>query len=230
MRYQFRSSLFALAVMSAVPANSQTSAAPEVTMAESAEPNSNVTIAVEPALSDGRLIIKVAAQNRSTAPVRFGPGSMSITKAGGELVALVPLQRLVEEVNVAAGNLSGPATPGHASNSAYAAPSMPVNSEGRVDVSGYTGGMAVAPDETVRRAKRDRSRAEPAISREEADRQIGMLRAAILQDSTLQPQQIAAGQIVSEPLKFKKGEDRLLHLRLHIAGDEHSFTLAAPDK
>jgi hypothetical protein len=29
-------------------------------------------------------------------------------------------------------------------------------------------------------------------------------------------------------VKFKKGENRMLYLRVRIAGDEHSFTIAAP--
>jgi hypothetical protein len=44
----------------------------------------------------------------------------------------------------------------------------------------------------------------------------------------IQPGQIRVGQIVSQKLKFKKGEDRTLYLKIRIAGDEHSFTVAAP--
>ena len=207
------------------PASAQAPAAPKVTLAESAKPNSNVSIAVEPALSDGRLIVKVAVQNRSAAPVAFGPGNVAIAKAKGGAIAVTPLSKLIDEVNVAAG---APASGAHASGSAYSAPIMPVNSEGQTDVSGYTGGMAVAPDENVRRSRQRRPGREPAITREEADKQIGVLKAAILQDQMLQPKEIAAGQIVSEPLKFGKSESRLIHLWVRVAGDEHSFTVAAP--
>ena len=215
------------AILAALPASAaaQATAEPKVTLAESAKPNSNVSIAVEPALSDGRLIVKIAVQNRSAAPVAFGPGNVAIAKAKGEAIAVTPLARLIDEVNVAAG---APAASAHASGSAYSAPIMPVNSEGQTDVSGYTGGMAVAPDENVRRSRQSRPGSQPAITREEADKQIGALKAAILQDQTLQPRQIAAGQIVSEPLNFGKGESRLIHLWVRVAGDEHSFTLAAP--
>ena len=37
-------------------------------------------VAVEPALSDGRLIVKIAAQNRSAAPVPFGPANVTIAR------------------------------------------------------------------------------------------------------------------------------------------------------
>ena len=46
------------------------------------------------------------------------------------------------------------------------------------------------------------------------------LKHAILQDQTIAPGQIAVGQIVSEKLKFKKDEDRTLHLVVQIAGDD----------
>lgn len=107
---------------------------------------------------------------------------------------------------------------------------MPAAADGRVDVSSYTGGMGISGDENLRRSKSDRGKSKATISPVEANRQIQALNAAILQDQVLQPNQIAAGQIVSEPLKFKKSEDRTLHLRVHVASDEHGFTIMAPTK
>ena len=151
----------ALVVLSApASAQAQAPAAAKVTIAELARPNSNVSIAVEPTLSDGRLIVRIAVQNHSAAAVALGPGNVSIAKAKGGPIALIPLQRLIEEVDIAAG---GPATASHAGSAAYDAPILPVNSEGRVDVSGYTGGTSVAPDE--RCAGRDRPRPASRPSR-----------------------------------------------------------------
>ena len=215
------SALMAISVPAAAQAPAATGA-----VAESALANSSVSIAVEPALNDGRLVIKIAAQNRSKAAIPFGPASVSVAKPDGEAIALRPLDRLIDDVRVAAG-LAPVQVQG--TTGAYAAPIMPVNSEGQVDVSGYTGGMAVAPDENIRRV-RSRTKAKGSISAEDADRQIATLNAAILKDSTVQPGQVAAGQVVSEPLKFAKDEDRTLHLRIRIAGDEHGFTIAAPKK
>ena len=157
-------------------AQAQAPAAAKVTIAESAGPNSNVSIAVEPTLSDGRLIVRIAVQNHSAAAVALGPGNVSIAKAKGGPIALIPLQRLIEEVDIAAG---GPATASHAGSAAYDAPILPVNSEGRVDVSGYTGGTSVAPDERLRRSRSSKA-GVATISRDEADKQIGVLKAAIL--------------------------------------------------
>ena len=66
------------------------------------------------------------------------------------------------------------------------------------------------------------------IDRKTAEAQIAALKQAILQDQTIAPGQIAVGQVVSQKLKFAKGEDRTLHLRVRLGSDEHGFTIAAP--
>jgi hypothetical protein len=220
----------ALLACAETPAMAEAPAAPKMALAESALPSSKVSVAVEPALSDGRLIVKVAALNRSKAPVSFGPGNVRIARIDGSAIAITPVEALIADVRVAAGlpAATGPTTA--APSTTYASPQMNVTSQGQVDVRAYTGGMGVGADEAVRRAPPGQSKAKPTISVEQADQQIAALKLAILQDSTLKPGEIAAGQIVSEPLKFKKGADRTIHLWVQIAGDEHSFTLAAPAK
>ena len=190
-------------------------AAPEI--ADSKLANSTVSVAVEPQLNDGRLVIKVAAKNGSSAPVAFGPASVSISTVAGQPVALSSLSKLINDVRTAAP--AGDAL----TQGAYAMrqQSGAQDGSGRMDVTGYTGGSAIAPSETVRWSKH-------SIDPKTAEAQIAGLRQAILQDQTVAPGQIAVGQIVSEKLKFKKGEDRILHLVVHIAGDNHAFTIAAP--
>jgi hypothetical protein len=90
-----------------------------------------------------------------------------------------------------------------------------------MDVTGYSNSSAVGSTESVRWSK-------PSIDRKTADAQIAGLKLAILQDQTIAPGQIAVGQIVSQKLKFAKGEDRTIHVKVRIAGDEHGFTIAAP--
>ena len=216
------------ALLFSVPAFGEAPATQAV--AESALPHSSVSVLVEPALSDGRLVIRIAAQNRTTAPVAFGPGTVTLAKAAGEPIALRPLQRLVDDVRIAAGMPVEAAAGGAPTAGAYASPQMMSDTSGRVDVSGYTGGTALAGDEIIRRSNQRRSEAKPTISAQEAESQIAALKQVILQDSTVQPKQVAAAQVVSEKLKFKKGEDRTVHLWVRFAGDEHSFTLAAPEK
>ena len=203
-------------------------AAPAI--AESKLSHSSVSVAVDPQLNDGRVVIRIATKNATTAPVAFGPSSVSVAKPTGEAIALSSLQKLIDDVRVAAG-MPAEAAPGQALTAgAYAAPQIQVDGAGHPDVSGYTGGSAVAPGAIVSRTKQPSPKSKPSISRAAAEAQIAVLKQAILQDTTIQPGQIAVGQIVSEKLKFKKGEDRTLHLRVTIAGDEHGFTIAAPNE
>lgn len=180
---------------------------------------------VDPQLSDGRLVVKVAAKNLTAAPVPFGPASVSIDKPNGGAIALYPLQALINDVRLAAGMEFEETAGGRPTESSYSAPQLNVR-DGRVDPTGYTGGARIGQEEMLRRLPRRSTK--PTITREQAERQIGALKQAILQDSAVAPGQITVGQLVSEKLSFKKGEDRTLHLRIRIAGDEHAFTIAAP--
>jgi hypothetical protein len=196
-------------------------------VAESKLTHSSVSVVVDPQLNDGRLVIKIAAKNGTTAAIPFGPSSILITKPTGEAIAFNSLQQLVDDVRMAAGMAE--AAPGQAPTpGAYAAAQTQVDNAGHPDVSGYTGGSGIATNEIVRRTNRALPKSKPSIDRATAEAQIAALKQAILQDSTIRPGQITVGQLVSEKLTFKKGEDRTLHLRVRIAGDEHSFTVAAP--
>src|SRR3954451_16702714 len=203
-----------------------TAAEPQV--AESKLAHSSVSVAVEPQLNDGRLVIKVAAKNGTAAPVPFGPGAISISTVAGQPIALSSLQKLINDVRVAAGMKPQAAPLGAPTAGAYGAPQMQGNSAGQADVTNYTGGSAIGSDEYVRQSNRPSPGSKPSIDRKTAETQIAALNQAILQDGVIQPGQIAIGQVVSEKLKFKKGEDRTLHLRVRLADDEHGFTLVAP--
>jgi hypothetical protein len=203
-------------------------AAAEPQVAESKLAHSSVSVAVEPQLNDGRLVIKIAAMNGTAAPVSFGPGAISITTVAGQPIALSPLPKLINDVRAAAGMKPEFVPHQTATAGAYAAPQMQVNSAGQADVSNYTGGSAIGSDEIIRQSNTPSRRSKPSIDRKTADAQIAGLRQAILQDTTIAPGQIAVGQVVSEKLELKKSEDRTLHLKVRIAGDEHGFTIAAP--
>lgn len=200
-------------------------AQPAATVAESKQPHSSVSVLVDPQLNDGRLVVKIAAKNLTASSVPFGPAGVSIARPSGEAIALYPLQSLINDVRLAAGmSVEGP-TATAPTQGAYASPQMSVR-DGRVDPTGFTGGSVVGRDEYIRRNQTRRRKA--TISQADAQAQIAALNQAILQDSVLAPGQIVVGQVVSEKLKFKKGEERTLHLRIRIAGDEHAFTIAAP--
>ena len=199
-------------------------------VAESKLANSSVSVLVDPKLDDGRLVIKIAAQNRTSAPVAFGPGSISVSKPHGEVIALLPLQQLVDDIRVAAGERVQPGPSSAATSGAYATSDDAVRQgDHGPTINGYTGTAAIAPIAQLRGAQAGVRSARPTISKAEAEKEITALNQAILRDTTVQPGQVAVGEIVSEKLRFNKGEDRTLHLRVSIAGDEHGFTIAAPN-
>src|SRR5438270_5492752 len=90
--------LFCAAIASASPA-----AAIEPQVAESKLVHSSVSVAVEPQLNDGRLVMKIAVKNGTAAPVPFGPGAISISTVAGQPIALSSLQKLINDVRMAAG-------------------------------------------------------------------------------------------------------------------------------
>jgi hypothetical protein len=212
--------LFCAATLLAAPA---TAAPPAPEIADSKQAQSTVSVAVEPQLNDGRLVIKIAAKNNSAAPVPFGPGSISISTVAGQPIALSPLPKLINDVRVAAGGATEAPPGGAPTQGAYAMRQQPRASDGsgRMDVTGYSAGASMAPAEAARWSKH-------LIDHKTADAQIAALKQAILQDTTIAPGQIAVGQVVSEKLKFAKGEERIVHIIVHVAGDEHGFTIAAP--
>src|SRR5436305_371471 len=183
-------------------------------LAESKLAHSSVSVAVEPQLNDGRLVIKVAAMNGTAAPVSFGPGAISITTVAGQPITLSALQTLINNVRVAAG-MATVRAPGEVPIAGvYATPQTQVDSTGHMDVSNYTGGSTVASEQMIRQSNPRSEGSKPSIDRRTAEAQIVALNQAILQDTTIAPGQIAVGQVVSERLKFKKGDDRTLHLKV----------------
>lgn len=221
--------LLTLAVLAAAPGLA--AQAPDSgTVANSTQAHSTISLAVQPTLDDGRLVVKLAAQNSGAAPAQFGPASITLQTAGGQAIALMPLQRLENDVRVAAG-MKAELAPGSAPTAgAYASEPMAVAANGQVDPSNYTGTSGISGAAIVQQSQERGRSARPTISKAQAAQQIATLKQAILQDSMVQPGQIAVGEIVSEPLKFKRGDDRTLHLWVRFAGDEHSFTIAAPEK
>jgi hypothetical protein len=175
-----------------------------------------VSISADPALSDGRLVLRVAAQNRTQAPVAFGPASVRITTAAGESITIRPLAALIAEARSAAGMEEPGAV------SVVAAPAITTNNAGQKDVSGYTGGMGTVVAQGTR--KRKPRPADIAA----AEQQIAALKAGILADAMIAPGQLAAGQLVTEKIRFPGKRERGLVVTVTLAGEEHSFRFDAP--
>lgn len=221
MRMRFLLSAVALALTTPAVAQSPGTQA----AADSKADHSTVSLAVEPKLDDDRLVIKLAAENRTKAPVPFGPADVTIAQLNGQPIAFMSLQQLTEDIRLAAGMKSEVAAP---SSNTYATQAMSTDAMGHLDVSNFHGSMGVSGDQIVRDTRRATAPSKPTLSKPEAAQQIALLKQAILQDSTVAPGKIAVGELVSSPLKLAKGEDRTLHIWVKIAGDEHTFTIAAP--
>jgi hypothetical protein len=183
---------------------------------ESAKATGAVSISADSALSDGRLVLRVAAQNRTRVPAAFGPASIRIATASGEVVAVQSLASLIAEARAAAG-MESEALP-----AAPAGPAILTNNSGQKDVSGYTGGMGAPVAQPSR--KRKPKAAEVAA----AEARIAALTAGILADTVIAPGQLAAGQLVTEKIRFPNKRERGLVVTVTLAGEEHRFTFDAP--
>lgn len=178
---------------------------------------SAVSVSADPALSDGRLVLRIAAQNRTQAPVAFGPASVHIATAAGDVIAIRPLSALIAETRAAAGMDDTGLVPG-----VTEAPAILTNNSGQKDVSGFTGGMAT----TVAQPARKRKPRPADVTAAEA--QIAALKAGILADTMIAPGQLAAGQLVTEKIKFRNRRERGLVVTVTLAGEEHNFKFDAP--
>ena len=196
---------------------------------ESIKSKSAVSVMAEPSLSDGRLVLRVAAMNRTGEPLEFGPENLTLTTADGKPVEWIPIERLINDVKAAHG-IRVDNTPSTELPTTYSSPTMPTNQAGEVDVSGYTGSMGVAGSEfNSRRAADEGPRKKiDADKLAQAEQQIAGLRAGILQESSVAPNEIASGRIVSEQLKFGRKDSRDLRLTIQLDGEEHSFLFTAP--
>ncbi|AQR73456.1 hypothetical protein [Sphingomonas sp. LM7] len=181
----------------------------------SAKTAGTVIVSADPALSHGRLVLRIAAQNRTQAPAPFGPASVRIATAAGEPVPIRPLGALIADVRGEGGETRG------AVAGVVEAPAIGTNNAGQRDVGGYTGSMgtAVAQGSRKRKAKPD-----PA-----AEAQVAALRAGILTDGTIAPGAVVAGQLVSEKIKFRNKRERGLVVTVTLAGEAHSFAFDAPE-
>jgi hypothetical protein len=181
-----------------------------------------VSVMSDPTLADGRLVLKVVAQNRTKEAASFGPQNLKVITAAGAPVKLMSLDQLVEEARQAAGG-SGP---GMARNSgSHSGPILGRDSAGRPDVSGYTGGndnmAGIDPSQA-------RMNSRPANDDPKLKQQIESLNAAILHDLTIAPAAVAGGQVVTEKLKFGRKEPHDLKLVVDFNGEQHEFNFASP--
>lgn len=185
-----------------------------------------VSIVPDPVLSDGRLLLKVVAFNRTKEPVSFGSNDVRIFTAAGATVPLLSLEHLIEEAK--AGSASSAATRSMDTAyqpSTYGRRSMPRTGTGEIDVSGAAGADDVFNRQMSARAT---ARATPGSSDEELQQQIASLKAGILQPQSIAPATAAGGQVVTDKLKFSRKQERALRVVVDFNGEQHEFNFPAP--
>ncbi len=215
-----RLALLALAgALSSIPA-----AADPLTGKETTKAVSSVTVQVEPALSDGRLAVKIAAKNTGGAALQFGSAHVQLFTADGTRIGWRPLRSLIGDVHAAYGmepeaDSAAPLT-GASSNQLQSQTFQP-------DVSNYHGSSTVAQTQAIAlNSKRSKKKVSPENQRK-AEAEISLLKMAIIQDRLLPPGGLAAGMLVSE--KLKRGvAGKPMKLTVTIGTDLYSFNFKAP--
>jgi hypothetical protein len=102
-----------------------------------------VTLSSDLVLDQGRIIIKVVAYNKGSAPAMLDPAAITLTTAAGKPVPIASLAQLEDETRAAFGGPPAKRPDDYAKMSAAQRPVV-VTSSGERDVSGYTGGEAVS--------------------------------------------------------------------------------------
>ncbi|KRA66298.1 hypothetical protein ASD79_03185 [Caulobacter sp. Root655] len=180
-----------------------------------------ISIQADPTLSNGRLVLRVAAFNRTATPAAFSDKDVQLYTAAGQPVALLSLDSLIAEVS----KPSSAPTVGAATG--YGGPAMTTGQDGRLDVSGFSGA-----NQTVAGGLSTQVQAQIATPNRKlgkaAQAQVDGLRAAILQPTQIAPSQAAGGQVVSEKLKFDRKAPRDLKLVVRFNGETHGFAFTAP--
>jgi hypothetical protein len=184
-----------------------------------------VKLVSDPTLSDGRLVLKVVAFNRTSLPSSFGPEDIKVFTAAGQPIAVMTLEQLVQETKAA----SGPSDKGGSTfhdPSSYSGPTLTHDSAGRPNVGNYTGaaGNNTGSLMSSRTSMDERARADD----KQLQPRIDALNAAILHAQSITAASAAGGQIVTEKIKFGRKDEHALRVVVDFNGEQHEFDFAAP--
>jgi hypothetical protein len=185
-----------------------------------------VKLVSDPTLSDGRLVLKVVAFNRTSLPSSFGPENITVFTAAGQPVAVMTLEQLVQETKAASGHSDKGGNTFH-DPSSYSGPTMTHDSAGRLNVGNYTGaaGNNTGPLMSSRTNMDERAKGkdDPHLQQ-----RIDALNAAILHAQSIAAASAAGGQIVTEKIKFGRKDEHALRVVVDFNGEQHEFNFAAP--
>ena len=178
-----------------------------------------VHVVADPALANGRLVLRIVVLNRGKAPAEFGPTSVSVASRDGVAVPLVPRDALLDEQGgVALGAVTEDTSQSHAGAA------MLVTPNGQTDVTGFTGGSGTTyggvPQSTMDRSQR---RTDP-----KSTAAVAALDAVLLKPITLKPGAADGGQVVTT--RLKRGKPAAVIVTVAFAGETHRFDVAVPKR
>jgi hypothetical protein len=185
-----------------------------------------VTVMPDPTLNDGRLVVKIAAQNRSTTATHLGVEDVHLYLADGSEVAWVPLARLIDETVAAHSGARRKSASTH-DPSSYSGSQVGRNASGEPDLSGYTGSAGSISGSISTHTQFD----EPAPARSDdpaTQAQIDALRAGILQTLVLEPKAAAGAQLVSQKIKLSRKQSRALRVVVDFNAQRYEFEVMMP--
>ncbi len=181
-------------------------------------------------LSNGRLVIKLVAFNRSKEPATLSAGDVKIYAAGNRPVSLVSLDVLIKETQDASRPQVSEQTmvlPHQPENYSHNDNAAMRSSTGQIVDGNYGGANAASSVGQLSTLPTGLS----ALSKEEQaklDDKLSALRAGVLQSVTIAPGSAAGGQIVTEKLKIGRKDERTLHLTISFNGEQYDFVLPVP--
>jgi hypothetical protein len=189
-----------------------------------------VTIVPDSALANGRLLIRVVAFNRGTAPAPLSDSSVHISTVAGTPVALVPVDQLVKELIASrrADASNNSMRNAHQQDSFSQNPNSVMRDSTGNAVEGNYGGASGGVSGVSSYASRSGADAEPKVQDADTQKQIAALKAGILQTLTIAPAAAAGAQIVTEKLKFGRKDERTLKLAIDFNGEQYDFVVPVP--
>jgi hypothetical protein len=181
-----------------------------------------VSVMADPALSGGRLILKVVAYNKTDQPTAFSDNQVKVFKASGKPVNLITLEQLIAEVRG-----ESPARTARHDPSNYDGRPIGQDDAGRPDVAGYSGsGNPMAGVVSRHTDTNAGTRVDDPATRA----QVESLKTAILHSMTIEPSKAAGGQVVTEKLRFGRKDEKALRVVVSFNGEEHEFSFVPPER
>jgi hypothetical protein len=216
--YVIALALFVSATSEAAPATAQTASLGMT----STRASGVVSIQTDPVLSNGRLVMKVAAHNSTSNPSELSLASVQVRLGSEKPIALLTVDQLITEARGGPSAEQSLSAAHQASD--YSRPTTTTSQSGELDVSGITGASnAIGRGVPERPSGKSKLKSDPAT-----EAQVEALKAGILQTLAVPAGKAVGAQVVTEKIKFPRKDPRVLHVTVTFNGDTHEFEFEAP--